>query len=154
LIILGSRLYSPDAPIPLLTGSLCSITIYGTPVAFPKLQMAPRLTFFVFSGSKKKEPGYACLNEVKASHRQRIMQKLHPLLHTSHTVASLSAPLSEVVFSVPVRIPVTSLDCFLLKDKCLALVPRQGPEINIRACLWVLQKIDHPPPSAGSLTSD
>jgi hypothetical protein len=71
--------------------------------------MAPRLTFLVFFGSKK-EPGYACLNKAKASHQQRIMQRFHPLLHTSHTVARLSAPLSELVFSGPVRKPVKALD--------------------------------------------
>jgi len=32
---------------------------------------------------------------------------------------------------------MSSLDCVLLKDRNLALVPRQGPEINSRACLWV-----------------
>jgi hypothetical protein len=37
----------------------------------------------------------------------------------------------------PVRRPVTALDCALLKDRNLALAPRQGPEINSRACLWV-----------------
>jgi hypothetical protein len=38
----------------------------------------------------------------------------------------------------PVRRPVTALDCILLKDRNLALAPRQGPEINFRACFWVL----------------
>jgi hypothetical protein len=45
----------------------------------------------------------------------------------------------------PVRKPVTSLDCILLKDKGLALVPRRGPEINSRACLWVLPRLRHRP---------
>jgi len=36
-----------------------------------------------------------------------------------------------------VKRPVTALDCVLLKDRNLALAPRQGPEINSRACLWV-----------------
>jgi hypothetical protein len=70
----------------------------------------------------------------------------------------------------PVRRPVTALDCVLLtlilltwriwwapnnaskwqmgfnsafkglKDRHLALAPRQGPEINSRACLWVLPR--------------
>jgi hypothetical protein len=40
----------------------------------------------------------------------------------------------------PVRRPVTALDCVLLKDRNLALIPRQGPEISSRACLWVLPR--------------
>ena len=36
-----------------------------------------------------------------------------------------------------VRRPLTALDCVLLKDRNLSLSPRQGPEINSRACLWV-----------------
>jgi len=31
--------------------------------------MAPMLSFLLSSGSKKKEPGYVCVNEVKASLR-------------------------------------------------------------------------------------
>jgi len=42
-----------------------------------------------------------------------------------------------------VRRPVTVLDCVLLKDRNLALAPRQGPEISSRACLWVLPKPHH-----------
>ena len=41
----------------------------------------------------------------------------------------------------PVRRPVKALDCVLLKDRNLALAPRQGPEINSRACLWVSQRL-------------
>jgi hypothetical protein len=37
----------------------------------------------------------------------------------------------------PVRKSVTTLDYILVKDKNLALVPRQDPEINSRACLCV-----------------
>ena len=36
-----------------------------------------------------------------------------------------------------------SVDYVLLKDKNLALAPRQGPEINSRACLWVLLRPRH-----------
>ena len=38
----------------------------------------------------------------------------------------------------PVRRPVTTLDCVLLKDNNWALVARSGPEINSQACLYVL----------------
>jgi hypothetical protein len=30
-----------------------------------------------------------------------------------------------------------TLGCILLKDRNLALTPRQGPKINSQACLWV-----------------
>jgi hypothetical protein len=39
----------------------------------------------------------------------------------------------------PVRRPITTLDCVLLKDNNWALVARSGPEINSLACLCVLQ---------------
>jgi hypothetical protein len=42
-----------------------------------------------------------------------------------------------------VRRPLTALDCVLLKDRNLVLVPRQGPKIHSRACLWVLQRPCH-----------
>jgi len=35
------------------------------------------------------------------------------------------------------RMPVTALDCVLLKDRTLALAPRQGPEISSQACFCV-----------------
>jgi hypothetical protein len=45
----------------------------------------------------------------------------------------------------PVRRPVTTLDCILLRDRSLALVPRQGPRINYQACLRVLPRLRHCP---------
>jgi hypothetical protein len=38
------------------------------------------------------------------------------------------------------RRPVTALNCVLLKDRNIALAPRQGPEISSQACLWVLSR--------------
>jgi hypothetical protein len=43
----------------------------------------------------------------------------------------------------PVRRPVTALECVLLKDRNLALAPRQGLEINYRTCLWVSPRTRH-----------
>jgi hypothetical protein len=43
----------------------------------------------------------------------------------------------------PVRRPVTALYYVLLKDSKLALAPREGPEINSRACLWVSPRPRH-----------
>jgi hypothetical protein len=45
----------------------------------------------------------------------------------------------------PVRRPVTTLDCILLKDRSLALVPGQGAGINSEACLRVLPRLRHCP---------
>ena len=94
------------------------------------------------SGSKKTETRYACLSEAKVSHSQKFGQRFHPLLHTSYTMDCLTAPLSEDI-SCPVRRSVTALNCFLLKDRNLALAPRQGPEINSRVCLWVSPRLRH-----------
>ena len=43
----------------------------------------------------------------------------------------------------PVRRPITTLDCVLLKDNNRALVARSGPEINSWACICVLQGPRH-----------
>ena len=43
----------------------------------------------------------------------------------------------------PVKKPVTALDWVLLKDRNLALAPRQCPRISSRACLWVSPRPCH-----------
>jgi hypothetical protein len=40
----------------------------------------------------------------------------------------------------PVRRPITTLDCVLLRDNSLVLVAIRGPEINYRACLLSASK--------------
>jgi hypothetical protein len=124
----GSGPYSPDAPRPLLTCRLCPITIYGSPIVLPKLQMAPRLTSLIFSGSKK-EPRYACLSEVKSSHRQRMWAEVSSsapcFLHNEPSISLIRWRCLLRVLC-PVRRSVTTLDCVLLKDRSLALVPRQA----------------------------
>jgi len=88
---LVSKPYGPDAPRHLLMVPLCPISIYGIPVALLKLQMAPRLILLKSSGSKKKEPRYTCLNEVKASHSQRMLAEISSSAHTSCTLECLTA---------------------------------------------------------------
>ena len=68
----GTRPYCPDEPRPYLAGSLCPVSIYGSPVALLKFQMAPRLTLLMSSGSKKKQPRYTCPSEAKVSHSHRM----------------------------------------------------------------------------------
>jgi hypothetical protein len=148
LITCGFSALQPDAPRPLLTGPLCPVTIYGSPVTLPKFQMAPRLTFLIFSGSNKKKPRYTCLSEAKASQLQRIWAEVSFCApHFLHNGLSIRPIKWRCLLRVlcPVRRPVTALDCILLKDKSLALVPRQGPGINSRACFWVMPRLCHCP---------
>jgi len=88
---LGLRPYSPEAPTPLLMGPLCPISIYGSPVASLKFQMAPILILLMSSGSKNKEPRHACLSEAKASHSQRMWAEVSSsaphLLHSGLSVS-------------------------------------------------------------------
>jgi len=108
--------------------------------------MAPRLIFLMSSGSKKKEPRYTCLSEDKASHSQRIWAKMSSSApHLLHNGMSDSPIRWRCLLRVlcPVRRPVTALDCVQLKDRTLALALSQGPEINSRACLWLLPRTNH-----------
>jgi hypothetical protein len=50
------------------------------------------------SGSKKKEPRYACLNAVEAEKLTENVLSFPPLLHTSYVRDYWLAPLSEDVF--------------------------------------------------------
>jgi len=107
--------------------------------------MAPRLILLMSSGSKK-EPRYTCQSEAKASHSQRMWA-----LFSSSAPHLLDNGLSDSPIRwrcllrvlCPARRPITTLDCVLLKDRNLALIPRQGPEINSRACLCVLPRPRH-----------
>jgi hypothetical protein len=122
--------------------ALCApIAFYGSTAVLLKFQMAPRLIFLILSGSRK-EPKYACVSEARASHRQRmwaeVLSSTPHFLHSGLFVNLIKWCLCRVLCLV--RSPVTTLDCILLKDKSLILVPRNGLEINSRACLWVLPR--------------
>jgi len=80
-------------------GPLCPITIYGSPITLLKFQMAPKLVLLMSSGSKEKEPRYACLSEARASHSQRMWAEVSSLLHTSNTVDCPAALVGEDVSS-------------------------------------------------------
>jgi hypothetical protein len=43
----------------------------------------------------------------------------------------------------PVRRPIMTLDCVLLKDKSLVFALGLGPKISSQACLWVLPRSHH-----------
>ena len=142
---LGSRPHGPDAPRPKMTGPLCPISIQGSPVALLKFQMIPRLTLLMSSGSKEEEPKYACLSEAKASHSQRMLAEVSSsaphLLHNGLYDSPFKWRCLRVL--CPVRRPVRALGYVLLKDRKLALAPKEGPEINSWACLWVSPKPHH-----------
>jgi hypothetical protein len=103
--------------------------------------MTPSLILLISSGSKKKESIYTCMSEAKASHLERIWAEVSSSApHLLHSGLSDSPLRWRCLLRVlcPVRRPVTALDRVLLEDRNLALAPRQGPEINSWACLWVL----------------
>jgi hypothetical protein len=98
------------------------------------------------SGSKKKEPRCACLSEAKASHSRRMWAEVSSSApHLLHSGLSDSPIRWRSLLRVlcPIWRPVTALDFVLLKDRNLALTPRQGPEINSRACLWASPRPRH-----------
>jgi len=77
-----SRVRNLTAPMHLgpKAGPLCPMSNQGSPEALLKLQMAPRLIFWISLGSKKKEPRYACLSDAKASHSQRIWAEVSSII--------------------------------------------------------------------------
>jgi hypothetical protein len=78
------------------------------------------------------------------SHSQRIWAEVSSSApHFPHNGLSINLNKRRYLLRVlcPVRRPVTALDCILLHNRCLALVPRQGPEINSQAYLWVTMYI-------------
>ena len=112
----------------------------GSPVPLLKFQVAHILRILISSGSKKKEPKYACLGETRASHSHKTWRFL-PLLHSSN-IRGINQPhwvqISSPCVLCPVRRPVSTLDCVLLKDRNLVFVVGLGPKVKFWACLWVL----------------
>ena len=104
------------------------------------------LNFLISSGSKKKEPRYACLSAAKASHSHKMWTEVSSSVpHFLRMGLLLSPTIYKCLHKVlrPVRRPITTLDCVLFKDNNRALVASLGPEINSRACLRVLQGWRH-----------
>jgi len=98
------------------------------------------------SGSKKEQPRYACLSEAKALQLHWMWAEVSSSApHLLHNGLSDSPIRWRRLLRVlcPVRRPVVTLDCALLKDRNLALAPGQGSEINSRGCLWVSPRPRH-----------
>jgi hypothetical protein len=125
---------------------VCPILIHGSSVSLPKFQKAPKCIFLISSGTKKEELRYTCLSEAKASHSQRILAEVSSSApHLLHNGLS-DSPIKQICLLrvlCPVRRPIITLDYVLLKDKNLAMAPRQGPKISCQACLWVLSRPRH-----------
>jgi hypothetical protein len=91
--------------------------------------MAPVLSFLISSGSKKKEPIYGCLSEAKASHSHRTWTEVSFSVSHFLRVGLLLIPIIYrhlLKVLCPVRMPITTLDCVLLKTIIRPLLPGQG----------------------------
>jgi hypothetical protein len=100
--------------------------------------MAPVLNSLISSVSKKKEPRCVCLSEAKASHSHKMWNEVSSSVPHFLQVRLLLSPITyKCLLKVlcPVRRPITTLRCVLLKDNDWALVASLGPEINSWACL-------------------
>ena len=87
-----------------------------------------------------------CMSEAKASHSHKMWIEVSSSVPHFLQVGLLLSPITyKCLLKVlcPVRRPIITLDCDLLKDNNQALVARLGPEINSRACLCVLQGPHH-----------
>jgi hypothetical protein len=108
--------------------ALCAPNItQGSPAALLQRQMAPRVWLLISSGSKKKEPRCAGLSRAKTSHWKWMWAEVSSSApHSLHNGLSVNLISWRCLHRVlcPVRSPVTTLDCTLLKNKNLTLVPR------------------------------
>jgi hypothetical protein len=149
-LCVGLEPYSPEAPRPLLTDPRPFVPHYNLweSCPFSKFPDGPQPHILNIVWLQKKEPEYECLSEARALHRQIIWAEVSSstphFLHNGLYISSIKWR-CLVRLLCPVRKPVTALNCILLTDKSLALVPRQGPEINSRACLLVLPRLSHCP---------
>jgi hypothetical protein len=85
----------------------------------PRYAMTPILSFQISSRSKKNEPRYVCLSEVKSSHSYIMWTEVSPSLPIFLQMGLLLNPIIyKCLLTVlsPVRRPITALDCVLLMD--------------------------------------
>jgi len=121
----------------LRTGRLCPMFCTKLLIPLGKFQMSPILNFLISSGSKKKGSSCALLSDAKTSHSHKMWAEVSSSVpHFLKMGLLLSHTICKCVLKVlcPVRRPITTLHCVLLKVNNLALVARSGPEINSRAC--------------------
>jgi hypothetical protein len=125
----------------------CTLTpVHGSPVPSLKFQKTPRLKLLMCSRSKKREARYTFLSEAKASHSQRMWAEVsYSASHLLHKGLLVSPIKWRCLLRVlcPVRRPITTLDYVLLRDKSLVFAAGLGPEINSRACLYIVLRTRH-----------
>jgi len=110
---------------------------YRNPVPLAKFQMTSMPSSLISSGSKKKEPRYACLSEAKALHSHKMWTEVSFSVPHFLQMGSLHNPMiCKCLLKVLCLVsrPITTLDCVLLKDNSRAPVVGSGPKINSRAC--------------------
>ena len=132
--------------IGLIAGPLCPLSNHGSPMALLRFQMAPKPIFLTSSGSRKKDPRYICLSEAKTSHWHNVWAEVSSFIpHFLHRGLSSKPTRWRCLLRVlwPVSRPVTALAWVRLKVKNLDLVPRLGPGMSPRACLWVFPRPCH-----------
>jgi hypothetical protein len=96
----------------------------------------------ISSGSKRKDPRCVYLSEAKTSHLHKMWADVSSSVPHFLQMGLSPNPITHrclLRVLCPVSRPIKTLDWVLLKDNRRALVARTGPEINSRACLWVLQ---------------
>ena len=102
-----------------LKQALCapySVPDYRSPVPLIKFQMAPTPSTLISSGSKKKEPRYLCLSEVKASHSHKICTEVSSSVPHFLQEGSLLSPITcRYLLRVLCLVsrPITALICVL-----------------------------------------
>jgi hypothetical protein len=133
---------SPPGPVARRPSqALCAPSLdpsHKRPVLLKKFQMALRLRSLTFSGHKKRDPRWICLSVAKASHSHSTQAEVSsPAPHFLHKGLSTSPIMWRCLLRVlcPVRRPITTLDCALLKDISAVLAAVLGPGINSWACL-------------------
>jgi len=95
---LGSGPHIPDAPRPHFDKPFVPHVKSWEPCYFTEIPNGPQLMLLISSGSRKKEPIYACLSEAKDIHKE--CGPRFPLsLHTSYTVDGPAALVGEDVSS-------------------------------------------------------
>jgi hypothetical protein len=122
-----------SGPMHLGLGAPYSVPDYRSPVPLAKFQMAPKSSILISSGSKKKEPRYACLSEARASHSHKMWNEVSSSVPHFLQVRSLHSPMiCKCLLKVlcPVSRPITTPDCVLLKASSQAPIARSGPKLD------------------------
>ena len=81
-----------------MTGPLCPISIYGSPVTLLKFQMAPRLILLMSSGSMKEELDTHVWAKPKLHIHKECGPRFHPSAPHPYKMDCLTGPLDEEHF--------------------------------------------------------